>query len=102
MQISRRLLALGATWLGTSNAIREIVKELPVYERERAIGLSASAYVASKALVRLVLKDDKVVGEERLLTARGERIRDVVEGPDGAIWMVTDAELGKLLRITPR
>ncbi|MEO5965659.1 MAG: FHA domain-containing protein, partial [Candidatus Limnocylindrales bacterium] len=45
------LLALGATWLGTSNAIREIVKELPIYEREHGIGLSTSAYVASKAAV---------------------------------------------------
>ena len=53
-------------------------------------------------MVRLVLKGDRVVGEERLLSDRGERIRDVVEGPDGAIWMVTDAEKGKLLRVTPR
>jgi ABC-type multidrug transport system ATPase subunit len=45
------LLALGATWLGTSNAIREIVKELPVYRRERSIGLSVSAYVLSKVIV---------------------------------------------------
>ena len=45
---------------------------------------------ASKALVRLVMQGDKVVGEERLLTDRGERIRDVVEGPDGAIWLLTD------------
>ena len=55
-----------------------------------------------KSLVRLVLKNDKVVGEERLLTDRGERIRDVVEGPDGAIWMLTDGEKGKLLRVAPR
>src|SRR5262245_271169 len=35
------LIIIGATWLGTSNAIREIVKELPIYRRERTIGLSA-------------------------------------------------------------
>jgi len=45
------LVVLGATWLGTSNAIREIVKELPIYRRERAIGLSAGAYVTSKVVV---------------------------------------------------
>ena len=45
------LLVVGATWLGTSNAIREIVKELPIYHRERAIGLSAGAYVLSKVVV---------------------------------------------------
>ncbi|HEV2006356.1 MAG TPA: ATP-binding cassette domain-containing protein [Candidatus Limnocylindrales bacterium] len=45
------LVIVGATWLGTSNAIREIVKELPIYHRERAIGLSAGAYVLSKVIV---------------------------------------------------
>jgi ABC transport system ATP-binding/permease protein len=45
------LIVIGATWLGTSNAIREIVKELPIYRRERAIGLSAGAYVLSKVVV---------------------------------------------------
>jgi ABC-type multidrug transport system ATPase subunit len=45
------LIVIGATWLGTSNAIREIVKELPIYHRERAIGLSAGAYVLSKVAV---------------------------------------------------
>jgi hypothetical protein len=41
----------GVTWLGLSNAVREIVKESSVFRRERAAGLSASAYVASKAVV---------------------------------------------------
>jgi glucose/arabinose dehydrogenase len=57
--------------------------------------------LGSKALVRLVIKDDKVVGEERLLTGRGERIRDVIEGPDGALWLLTDDSNGKLLKVTP-
>ena len=54
-----------------------------------------------KSLVRLVMKGDRVVGEERLLAERGDRIRDVVEAPDGAIWLLTDAEKGKLLKVTP-
>jgi glucose/arabinose dehydrogenase len=58
--------------------------------------------LASQALVRLVLKDDKVVGEERLLTDRKDRIRDVIEGPDGALWLLTDAKNGKVLRVTAR
>jgi ABC transport system ATP-binding/permease protein len=49
------VLVVGVTALGLSNSIREIVKELPVYGRERAVGLSPSAYVASKALVLGVL-----------------------------------------------
>lgn len=41
----------GVTWLGLSNSIREIVKESAIRRRERATGLSNSAYVASKAVV---------------------------------------------------
>ncbi len=52
-------------------------------------------------LFRSVLKNDKVVGEERLLTDRKERIRDVVEGPAGELYLVTDAVDGKLLKVTP-
>jgi len=44
------LLAVGATWLGVSNAIREIVKERPVYRRERSTGLAIAPYVAGKAV----------------------------------------------------
>ncbi|HEX6493540.1 MAG TPA: FHA domain-containing protein [Candidatus Dormibacteraeota bacterium] len=44
-------VAVTACVLGAANAIREIVKELPVYLRERAVGLSISAYIASKVAV---------------------------------------------------
>ena len=44
-------LILGSTYLGASNSIREIVKEKPILTRERAIGLSPSAYILSKALL---------------------------------------------------
>ena len=58
--------------------------------------------LSSEALVRLVVKDDQVVGEERLLTDLHARIREVVQGPDGALYLLTDASNGKLLRVTPR
>lgn len=45
------LMVIGATWLGTSNTVREIVKEHAIYRRERSVGLSIGAYVASKAVV---------------------------------------------------
>jgi ABC-type multidrug transport system ATPase subunit len=45
------LLVISATWLGASGTIREIVKELPVFRRERAVGLSIPAYVGSKFAV---------------------------------------------------
>ena len=52
------------------------------------------------ALVRLELQGDTVVGEERLLTDAG-RIRDVEIAPDGAVLALTDADDGRLLRLTP-
>jgi hypothetical protein len=45
------VVMLGMTWLGASNAIREIVREQPIFLRERAVGLFVSAYVASKVVV---------------------------------------------------
>jgi glucose/arabinose dehydrogenase len=60
------------------------------------------AGLSSKALVRLVLKDDRVSGEERLLMERGERIREVVQGPEGALYLLTDADDGKLLKLVPK
>jgi glucose/arabinose dehydrogenase len=53
-------------------------------------------------LVRLELDSDKVVHEERLLDkALGERVRDVAQGPDGAIYLLTDERKGRLLRLAP-
>jgi glucose/arabinose dehydrogenase len=59
------------------------------------------AGLSSKALIRLVLEGDKVVGEERLLTDRAARMREVVEGPDGALYVLTDGDDGKLLELKP-
>ena len=53
-------------------------------------------------LVRLVIEDDRVVGEEHLLTERGQRIRDVRQGADGALYVVTDQANGELWRITSK
>lgn len=58
--------------------------------------------LASMHLARLTLKGDRVVGEEWLLQDLGERIRDVVVGPDGALWLLTDASRGRVLRIAPK
>ena len=50
-------------------------------------------------LARLTLDGERVVGEERLLTDLGQRVRDVTEGPDGAIYLVTDEPRGRLLKL---
>ncbi|MFP3834443.1 PQQ-dependent sugar dehydrogenase [Chryseobacterium sp. SIMBA_028] len=49
---------------------------------------------------RIVMKDNKVVGEERLLTDQNERFRDVLNGLDGNLYAVTDS--GKLYRISKK
>ena len=58
--------------------------------------------LASQRLVRLVIKDNRVAGEEHLLADRGKRVRDVRQGPDGALYVVTDEADGELWKITPR
>jgi glucose/arabinose dehydrogenase len=58
------------------------------------------AALRDKHVARLVIRDDRVVGEERLLTELGERIRDVAVGPDGAVWVITDETDGKLVRLS--
>ena len=51
----------------------------------------------SNHIARLVITNNKVVGEERLLANTGERFRDIAQGKDGALYAVTDG--GKLYRI---
>lgn len=57
------------------------------------------AGLKEKHIARLVIQNDRVVGEERLLTDLGERIRDVAVDSDGAVWAITDEENGKLVRL---
>jgi glucose/arabinose dehydrogenase len=58
--------------------------------------------LVGRALVRLVLKDDRVVAEQRLLTELNARIRGVSEGPEGALYVLTDGSSGKILRLVPK
>lgn len=57
--------------------------------------------LGSTALVRLELDGNAVAREERLLENLGFRIRDVAQGPDGAIYVATDEKRGEVLRIAP-
>ena len=52
-------------------------------------------------LVRLVFDGDRVVREEKLLPDLAQRVRDVREGPDGFIYLLTDDREGQLLRLKP-
>ena len=55
--------------------------------------------LAGRALIRLALAGDEVVHEERLLEPLAERIRDVRQGPDGYLYVLTDSADGQLLRL---
>jgi glucose/arabinose dehydrogenase len=55
--------------------------------------------LAAQALVMVRIADGKIVGEERL--DLGARVRDVRQGPDGALWLALDAEDGGIVRVVP-
>lgn len=57
--------------------------------------------LAAKKVVRVMLAGGRPVSEEALFTELGERIRDVRMGPDGALYLLTDASDGRVLRVLP-
>ena len=61
--------------------------------------------MVSTNLVRLTVKGDKIVDEERLLKDLQpipERIRDVRQGPDDALYLLTDSKSGRMLKLVPK
>jgi aldose sugar dehydrogenase len=54
-----------------------------------------------KRLVRLTIDNARVTGEEHLLADRAQRVRDVRQGPDGALYVVTDEAKGEVWKIAP-
>jgi glucose/arabinose dehydrogenase len=53
----------------------------------------------SQSLIRLTLDGRRVTGEERYLETLGQRIRDVRQGPDGWLYLLTDGNDGSILRL---
>ena len=116
------LVAYGEEYSGKpfpSAATQKTGYEQPVYYWDPVIAPSGAQFYTGKAfpgwkgnlfvgglkdgvLVRLILKDGKVAAEEHLLEDRGQRIRDVRQGPDGALYVVTDESRGELWKITSR
>jgi aldose sugar dehydrogenase len=74
------------------------------YTGEVFPGWQGSIFIGSLRpglLVRLTLEDGRVIGEERYLSHLRERIRDVRQGPDGLLYLLTDSRDGHLLRVLP-
>jgi glucose/arabinose dehydrogenase len=103
---------------GTSSTVRSGMEQ-PVYYWDPVIAPSGAQWYSGDAfpawkgslfvggmkdmlLVRLTIRNDRVTGEEHLLTDRKQRVRDVRQGPDGALYIVTDQANGELWRISPR
>lgn len=57
--------------------------------------------LAGQMLVRIERKGDRILGEERMLRDLGERIRDVRQGPDGFLYLLTDSSDGRVFRVRP-
>lgn len=87
-----------ATWVPTSIAPSGLAfytgAMFPEWRGSLFVGALAGA-----ALWRLTLDGDRVVAREALYGTLGERIRDVRQGPDGALWLLTDSPQGRILRI---
>ena len=78
------------------------VSGMAFYSAERFPAWQHSLFIgalADQSLIRLQLDGDRVGHEERLLQDKGWRIRDVRQGPDGYLYLLTDAPDGKLVRL---
>lgn len=78
------------------------ISGMAFYDAERFAPWQHNLFIgalAGQALIRLQLEGDRVVHEERLLQTLGARVRDVRQGPDGYLYVLTDAPRGQLLRL---
>lgn len=91
----------GATWTGGQKS-SVAPSGMAFFTGSQPANWTGSLFVgalAGQALWRLHLDGTRVVGRERLLASRNERIRDVRQGPDGRLYLLTDGGSGKLLRV---
>lgn len=94
---------------GTTQPIKYYVPSIApsgmdFYEGDRFPGWQGDLFIGALVLThlnRLEIEDGKIVGEERLLEDKGWRIRDVRAGPDGFLYLLTDEDNGKLIRLEP-
>ena len=94
-------MADGSTWL--SGAKRSTAPSgMAFFTGNQPTHWNGSLFLgalAGQTLWRLQLDGNRVVGRERLLTGLNARIRDVRQGPDGRLYLLTDGSSGRLLRV---
>ncbi len=118
-------IAYGIEYRGgpiTGNITQQAGMEQPLYYWDPIIGPSGMTFYTGNLfpawkgnlfigghgtndLVRLVIDGDKVTGEERLLKdlqPKPERIRDVRQGPDGALYVMSDSAAARIFKLVPR
>jgi aldose sugar dehydrogenase len=86
------------TWVPTSIA----PSGMAFLTSDRYPGWKGSLFIGAlrgESLVRLTLDGDRVVGEERVLTTLTTRVRDVRQGPDGWLYLLTDNADGRVIRV---
>jgi glucose/arabinose dehydrogenase len=66
--------------------------KVPEWQNNLFVGALSGTHI-----VRLLIQNNKVMGEERLLASENQRFRDVTQGLDGALYAITDA--GRLYKI---
>jgi aldose sugar dehydrogenase len=115
-------IAYGIEYAGkpiTGNITQKAGMEQPIYYWDPVIAPSGMTFytgnlfpawkgslfiggLQSTNLVRLDISGEKVTGEERLLGQVNERMRDVTQGPDGALYLLTDNPKGRVLKVVPK
>ena len=86
----------GMAFIGSDGNGGERATNFPKWKGNLLVGA-----LAGQMVVRLTLDGDKVVSQERMFSNALGRIRDVRQGPDGNIYLLTDSTDGALLRVEP-
>jgi glucose/arabinose dehydrogenase len=86
----------GMAFVGSDGSGRESLTNFPKWKGNALVGA-----LAGQLVVRLTIDGDKVVAQERMFVNELGRIRDVRNGPDGNIYLLTDSSNGALLRVEP-
>jgi aldose sugar dehydrogenase len=96
LQWTPSIAVSGMAFIGSDGNGGKRTNNFPKWQGNMLVGA-----LAGQVVIRLVVAGDKVVSQERLFERELGRIRDVRQGPDGNIYVLTDSPDGELIRLTP-